>query len=748
MGKRISRRGFVQGATVSFATVASAALLGGCTEAREASSENESSEMGNWDYEADLVVVGAGTAVFGAIEALHNDKSVIIVEKAANIGGTTIFSGGNTLWIPRNHKLGQDGLEEDYSEEEVLEYLKAADVYNDSTEERKRDYIHNACKVIENVENDWGYKFIANSGKGDYYQLPYRVEDKRRCMQWANLEGEGPLPATDLWAKVYQPELDKGNAQILTETEATKLILNELNAVIGINATSGGKDITIKANTGVLLACGGFDWDEDMCRRFLRAPIHGSMVVSSNTGDGIRMGMSIGADLEGMTQTQGGVAYVAAGETENDWTGLWSWGAFAAHSVLVNKRGRRFANESASYGTIKEVFGAYDMKTFTLDNIPAYLIFSEGFKELGKPWPTGLEEKPDWVSGFDSLDELASALAIDPDSLKEEIARFNGFCETGIDEDFGRGSTTYDINNIPEAEGLANKCLGPISSPYYVAKITTSSLGTRGGLRVNTDHQVLHVNGEPIEGLYASGTAASSPLGGTYPGAGSAIGPGSYGSYKAVNHINLDFNSLNRAVMTVLTNRLRMQKGSRLRKVGRPLTEAETGLYGRTPMLRFVAGSNEPIYPIGYVQHKAPWTKKKKANPYTTEGRKEGHNNLRIDTSLMVEMMRSKSRSQSVEFSDNRISLFSAQWGKCAVTGREFQCLEDIHCHHKLPKSLGGTDQYDNLVLVLPQVHRLIHATEIITIEKYMSMLELDQAQIAKLNKYREKANNAPVQMK
>lgn len=221
------------------------------------------------------------------------------------------------------------------------------------------------------------------------------------------------------------------------------------------------------------------------------------------------------------------------------------------------------------------------------------------------------------------------------------------------------------------------------------------------------------------------------------------IGAQSY--YKIATHINLDFNSLNRAVMTVLTNRLRTQTGSRLRRTGRPLTKAEFGIYGNTPMMRYVAGSEEPIYPIGYVQHKPPWTKKRSTSPYSAEGRKGIHDNLRINTSLMLQMMKSMSLNRSVEFSDNRISLFSAQWGKCAVTGKEFELLSDIHCHHIIPKQNGGSDKYENLVLVLPQVHRLIHATDKDTIEKYLLLLEMDKSQLARLNKYRELAGNRPI---
>ena len=221
------------------------------------------------------------------------------------------------------------------------------------------------------------------------------------------------------------------------------------------------------------------------------------------------------------------------------------------------------------------------------------------------------------------------------------------------------------------------------------------------------------------------------------------IGAQSY--YKIATHINLDFKPLNRAVMTVFTNRLRTQKGNRLKRTGRPLTKAEFGIFGNTPMMRYVAGSKEPIYPIGYVQHKPPWTKKRSTNPYSPEGRKGIHDNLRINTSLMLQMMKSKSMNRSVEFSDNRISLFSAQWGKCAVTGKNFDVLSDIHCHHKIPKHDGGTDKYENLILVLPQVHRLIHATDEDTIKKYLHLLELDKSQLAKLNKYRELAGNRSI---
>ncbi len=207
--------------------------------------------------------------------------------------------------------------------------------------------------------------------------------------------------------------------------------------------------------------------------------------------------------------------------------------------------------------------------------------------------------------------------------------------------------------------------------------------------------------------------------------------------YRIATHVNLDCAILNRAVMTVLTNSLGTVQGGRLVRKGRPLTPIEEKLYGSSAMLRFVAGSQEPIYPVGYVRHSYPVAKRRAVNPYTPEGRTMIHNNLRINNRLMGALMKQLLHGRSTEYADNRISLFSAQWGKCAVTGTDFISLEDIHCHHKKPRSLGGSDKYENLVLVSKTVHRLIHATSPEIISKYLSMLQLSKAEMRKLNKLR-----------
>ena len=217
--------------------------------------------------------------------------------------------------------------------------------------------------------------------------------------------------------------------------------------------------------------------------------------------------------------------------------------------------------------------------------------------------------------------------------------------------------------------------------------------------------------------------------------------------YQLATDISIDCGDIGRAVNTVLKNRLKSGKTHRLKEKGRDLTKMEIQRYGKSEQLKYIAQSKEPIYPISYVQCKNPMSQRRKVCAYTAAGRSEIHDNLRINTFLLLQLMRAPTYSRSTEYADNRISLFSAQWGKCAVTGKEFQCISEIHCHHKKPKSIGGSDKYENLVLVLAPVHELIHAVGEDTISSYLSALKLDASQLAKLNKLRILANRKPINL-
>ena len=164
--------------------------------------------------------------------------------------------------------------------------------------------------------------------------------------------------------------------------------------------------------------------------------------------------------------------------------------------------------------------------------------------------------------------------------------------------------------------------------------------------------------------------------------------------------------------------------------------------YGESKQLRFLHG--RPLVPVGYVHPKNAQHKRKSVCKYTPEGRALIHKNLEIDTGTMLWLMRNPVRSRTIEYADNRISLYAAQYGKCAVTGRVMEA-HDIHCHHKVPVSKGGTDEYANLVLVSKDVHVIIHASEKTTIQSYLKILHLEKSELEKLNKLRIKAEMPPI---
>lgn len=182
--------------------------------------------------------------------------------------------------------------------------------------------------------------------------------------------------------------------------------------------------------------------------------------------------------------------------------------------------------------------------------------------------------------------------------------------------------------------------------------------------------------------------------------------------------------------------------GKRISKKGVLGTGYIRDRYGGSKQLRFV--DDKPLCPIGYVQTKTPLYKRKSVCKYTPEGRKEIHENLKINMEILFRLMKAKEVNQNIEFMDNRISLYAAQWGKCGVTGRILE-YHDIQCHHIVPRKLGGTDRYSNLKIMHKDVHTLIHATNQETITAYLKLLNLNCSMLAKINRLRLCANLAQI---
>ena len=209
---------------------------------------------------------------------------------------------------------------------------------------------------------------------------------------------------------------------------------------------------------------------------------------------------------------------------------------------------------------------------------------------------------------------------------------------------------------------------------------------------------------------------------------------GIHNYYCIATHVNLDIHEIAFDVKKSLYNRLK----HRLQRTGSISNRYIQEKYGRSREVRYLNG--HAVVPIAYVQHRVPMDRKNRVNPYTPEGRTEIHKNLAgLNLAVMNHLMNTPAGQQSVEYNDNRIALYVAQKGKCAVSGITLDANQ-VDCHHKKPLSLGGDDSYQNLIIVSDAVHVLIHSSSERTIKKYLNDLQLNSKQLAKLNNLRKLA--------
>ncbi|MBI4587908.1 MAG: FAD-binding protein, partial [Candidatus Rokubacteria bacterium] len=320
--------------------------------------------------------------------------------------------------------------------------------------------------------------------------------------------------------------LDKG-VRFASGVRARRL-LRDGDAVKGVDVERGGRRESFRARRGVVLACGGFEWNEAMKRHFLRGPEQGPSSPPWNQGDGIIMGMEVGAALGNMTEAWWVPVIQIPGE-EYDGHPLFRYlvdERCRPGAILVNRAGRRFANESTNYNDLGKAFHTFDPSSYQFANLPAFLIFDHRYKRrypISTVFPT--EAAPAWIGRADTLSDLGRALGIDPDQLCATVEEFSKGAREGQDPLFHRGETAND-RYYGDPTHQPNPCLGPIDiPPFYGLKVQIGCLGTKGGLLTNGNAEVLHVSGGIIPGLYACGNVMASAMGAGYPGAGGTLGP-------------------------------------------------------------------------------------------------------------------------------------------------------------------------------------------------------------------------------
>tara|TARA_R110002073_G_scaffold132496_1_gene279404 strand:- start:42 stop:866 length:825 start_codon:yes stop_codon:yes gene_type:complete len=251
--------------------------------------------------------------------------------------------------------------------------------------------------------------------------------------------------------------------------------------------------------------------------------------IASNTGDGIHMGMAVGADLRNMNEAWGITAFKGEAEQNSANRGGISLAAQIDRRnpgcIAVNRYGKRFCNEAADYDSTWRSYHTWEnWGNLGYRNLPAFQLYDQNYRDMySLAGRHATEVLPDWVTVADTMEELAEKLSIDTEGLASQMERFNHYARLGQDPDFHRGKSAYDTY----ARSDIGVTLAPLDKgPYYGAEVVPADLGTCGGLRVNGLAQVIDVFDRPIKNLYASGNAAGvGAPGALYGGGGGTLGP-------------------------------------------------------------------------------------------------------------------------------------------------------------------------------------------------------------------------------
>jgi 3-oxosteroid 1-dehydrogenase len=483
-----SRRRFVEGAAVGFGTLAAGLSL------RETQAIPPPR---TWTAEADVVIVGMGVAgAATAIEAADAGAKVMVLEKGRVPAGATPLSGG-TVWLPLNPlQPHQDSVDA------VIRYLTACG-RGRLDEAMVRTFAENCKDTAAWLLDKVGAK-ATQPNRYDYHPS-YPGAGRGRNF---SVEGRG----AGLMNVLLQAAKAR-NVDVRTGVFAKRLVVAPDGRIVGVAGDKPGE--AYKANRAVVLATGGFQGNEAMKRAFLAVP--GAVAqVPTLKGDGILMGMAVGAGLDGMADFVG----VTLFRIPNTDRGVTLTVLSQPSAIMVNRRGARFCNESADYDTVSQSYAAYDTVFDDYANYPAWVVFDEAVRVKGPVttdpgWSKDNQNEIQrrWLVRGDTIEALAGEIGVDAVSLRQTVDGYNRAAADGKDPLFRRGE-------IPGTAGVARIGAGP----YYALPVMPGFYDTVGGLKINPKGQVLTPFDEIIPGLYATGTNARMAIGFYYPNGGTAIG--------------------------------------------------------------------------------------------------------------------------------------------------------------------------------------------------------------------------------
>ncbi|MEU8764231.1 FAD-dependent oxidoreductase [Streptomyces sp. NPDC048659] len=545
----------------------------------------------------DVVVVGSGAAGFAAaVTARLRGLSVVVLEKTGLYGGTTALSGG-AIWVPDNQHLRAAGLPD--SHDLARAYLDAT-VGERVSAARKEAYLDRAPRMVREFHDRTDVRFVYTDGYSDYYperpggfargrSIEPEVFDLRRLprreralMRRAHLPtygltitsydfrylnmvtrtpagkrtaakvglravrdlaaGRRPVALGEALIGRLRLSLARLGGELWLGAPARRLLTDTDGRVTGVRTVRAGREVTVRARRGVVLASGGFSRDAGLRARHLPAPTDpawSSTPPEGQEGDGLREGLRLGAATDLLDKVWGAPSVVPPDGTapfflvaERGIPGM----------IIVDGNGERFVNEAAPYHEFVDAMYAHREKTGA-ETVPAWLVLDARARRRyvfmgllpGQPFPRRLLESG-VVRRAATPEELAGLIGVDPGRFAATVERFNGFARAGHDGDFGRGASAYD--RYYGDPTLPNPNLAELgAAPFYAVQVHPGDLGTKGGLLTDADARVLREDGSPVVGLYAAGNVSAALMGETYPGPGATIGPAMAGGWIAADHL-------------------------------------------------------------------------------------------------------------------------------------------------------------------------------------------------------------------
>jgi len=529
----------------------------------------------------DVAVIGSGAAgLTAATRAAEAGVSVVVLEKARQLGGTTAVGGG-VMWAPANWL----GLAAGYadSRSEAIAYLKAVGEGRLSDEEvawyvdsavRAVDYLteHTHVSLTPLARPDYRLEFPGATQGGrsldnvafDVGAVPGLGEALRPSSYFPlltmaerdALNGAAPDPALlasraesgvrtmggALVAGLLVSALERG-VKVASDARVTSLMPDDGEAPafadLGWRLTVGeGIGAVEIVADAVVIASGGFEWSPELQRAFLAHPIT-PISAPSNEGDGLRLGLGIGAAVAEMTsfwgvpvitppaQVYDGKPSGRMGNVEMTLPG----------SLTVGADGRRFVDEALNYHDVSHVMGAIDEHRLMAKGMPAWLVFDHLYLDSYPVAGSTPGTPADWMTEGATVEELAERIGVDPAALAAQVREFNAAAARGQDPEFGRGDSAED-RFLGDASVAPNPCLRPLTEgPFYAVPVHCGALGTAGGLATNLNAQVLRFDGSVIPGLYAAGNVSATAFRGAYPAGGATLGPAVTRGFVAGEHL-------------------------------------------------------------------------------------------------------------------------------------------------------------------------------------------------------------------